>query len=100
MDSNGEVDDGSKYPQSFYDHSCEDLAKNLLGKTLVRKLSDGTRLAGIIVETEAYLGGDDKASHSYDGKKTAKNEAMFMDPGTFYVYSIYGSACVNISARG
>lgn len=52
----------------FYNVSSESLAKNLLGKILVRKLSCGTLLKGKIVETECYPGGDDKASHSYNGR--------------------------------
>jgi DNA-3-methyladenine glycosylase len=61
------------------------LAKALLGKKLVRLSDKGERLCGIIVETEAYLGHPDKAAHSYKGM-TNKNEPMFMDPGTAYVY--------------
>ncbi|KAG2455860.1 3MG glycosylase, partial [Polypterus senegalus] len=68
---------------------------------LVRTLADGTELRGRVVETEAYLGGEDKASHSYQGKRTPRNAAMFMKPGTIYVYPIYGIyLCMNISSRG
>lgn len=94
-------DEQAKCYRSFFDENCEKLAQNLLGKRLVRVLSDGTKLSGHIVETEAYLGEIDKAAHSYQGKRTAKNEAMFMDPGTIYVYHIYGIySCINISAHG
>jgi hypothetical protein len=84
---------------SFYNQSCEDLAKALLGKKLVRLSDKGERLCGIIVETEAYLGHPDKAAHSYKGM-TNKNEPMFMDPGTAYVYHIHSYCCMNISSKG
>lgn len=70
-------------------------------KVLVRKLTDGTELRGRVVETEAYLGGEDKASHSAGGKRTERNTAMFMKPGTIYVYPIYGIyLCMNVSSQG
>lgn len=57
-------------------------------------------MIGKIVETEAYLGADDEASHSYGDKKTARTRAMFMSAGTCYVYNIYGIyCCVNISSK-
>ncbi|XP_002734634.1 putative 3-methyladenine DNA glycosylase [Saccoglossus kowalevskii] len=91
----------SRLMKEYYKKSCVDLARDLLGKILVRKTEDGERLAGKIVETEAYLGGEDKGAHSYGGKKTEKNAAMFMDPGTCYVYYVYGLySCVNISSQG
>lgn len=84
---------------NFYNISCEDLAKSLLGKIIVINY-EGKRLAGKIVETEAYLGPIDKGAHSYKGK-TERNTAMFMKPGTAYVYNIYGMyCCMNISANG
>lgn len=52
--------------------SCEKLANILLGKLLVRQLSNGKKLVTRICETECYLGGEDKASHSYDGKYVFK----------------------------
>lgn len=55
--------------QEDIDRSCEELANYLLGKVLVRQLDNQTVLKGRIVETEAYLGGDDKGSHSYNGRQ-------------------------------
>jgi len=56
-------------------------------------------LIGKIVECEAYPGGDDKASHSYNGKMTERTRAMYMKPGTVYIYNIYGLyCCLNVSS--
>ncbi|KFM56773.1 DNA-3-methyladenine glycosylase, partial [Stegodyphus mimosarum] len=86
--------------KDFYNQACTILAKDLLGKVLVRRLESGEVLRGKIVETESYLGVEDKTSHSYKGKRTERNEAMFLDPGTAYVYTIYGMYyCFNISSR-
>lgn len=85
----------------FYGVDCQALAKRLLGKILVRRLADGTVLKCRVVETECYLGCDDQASHSYNGRRTERNEPMFMDPGTAYVYVAYGMYhCFNISSEG
>ncbi|XP_061905781.1 DNA-3-methyladenine glycosylase isoform X2 [Entelurus aequoreus] len=85
----------------FFRQPCVTLAKAFLGKVLVRRLDDGTELRGRVVETEAYLGGEDKASHSAGGKRTRRNTAMFMKPGTIYVYPIYGVyLCMNVSSEG
>ncbi|MBN3303937.1 3MG glycosylase, partial [Amia calva] len=68
---------------------------------LVRWRADGMELRGRVVETEAYLGGEDQASHSAGGRRTERNTAMFMKPGTIYVYQIYGIyLCMNISSQG
>lgn len=74
------------------------VARRLLGQRLVRVLPDGTRLSGIIVETEAYLGLIDKAAHSYKGK-TERAATMWRDGGHAYVYLIYGIYdCMNVVA--
>ncbi len=91
---------GTRCDREFFDCPCEDLARKLLGCALFR-VSSGVLCSGRVVETEAYLGGADKAAHSYNGKRTERNEAMYMPPGTAYVYSIYGMHhCFNISSRG
>ncbi|XP_015172119.1 PREDICTED: DNA-3-methyladenine glycosylase-like isoform X2 [Polistes dominula] len=91
----------SRLPFEFYDTPCEDLAQNLLGKVLVRRLENGTILKGRIVETEGYLGEIDKASHAYQNKVTPRNIPMYMSPGTIYIYMTYGMYyCFNISSKG
>ncbi|XP_061079622.1 DNA-3-methyladenine glycosylase [Conger conger] len=86
--------------EKFFDQPCIRLAKAFLGKVLVRRCADGTELRGRVVETEAYLGGEDRASHSAGGRRTQRNAAMFMKPGTVYVYQIYGIyLCMNVSSQ-
>ncbi|KAK7791150.1 hypothetical protein R5R35_008582 [Gryllus longicercus] len=96
-----ETSGDSRLTYSFYNVPCEELAQKLLGKVLVRSLENGIVLKGRIVETECYLGGNDKASHSFNGKVTPRNKPMFMKPGTTYVYFTYGMYfCFNISSLG
>ncbi|NXY82060.1 3MG glycosylase, partial [Alcedo cyanopectus] len=91
----------SQLKADFFNQPCVSLAKSFLGQILVRRLPDGRELWGRIVETEAYLGGEDEASHSKGGKQTERNAAMFMKPGTLYVYQIYGIYfCINVSSQG
>lgn len=66
------------------------IARELLGKLLVVPADDGTRVSGMIVETEAYLGEIDKAAHSYGGRRTARNEITFAEGGHVYVFFVYG----------
>jgi len=82
--------------RNFYERYTVDVARDLLGKVLVRVLSSEQILAGIIVETEAYRGQDDPASHAY-GRKTPRNAIMYGKPGYSYVYFIYGMYhCLNV----
>lgn len=80
----------SKLPFSFYSRdNVVQIARELLGKVLVTEI-DGRLTSGRIVETEAYVALTDKASHSFGGKRTKRNEHMYADAGTAYVYICYG----------
>lgn len=82
--------------QDFYDRDTVQVARELLGKYLVRVLDDGTKLVCAITETEAYIGRLDKACHAYGYKRTARTETLFAQPGTAYIYLIYGMYhCLN-----
>jgi DNA-3-methyladenine glycosylase len=77
-------------PESFYTKKdVVKIAKELLGKVLVTNF-DGVTTSGIIVETEAYAGAGDKASHASGGRRTARTEIMYETGGTAYVYLCYG----------
>ncbi|HEX4999616.1 MAG TPA: DNA-3-methyladenine glycosylase [Terriglobia bacterium] len=77
-----------KLTREFYDRPTLDVARDLLGKTLVRRLG-GRSLSGMIVETEAYIGPDDLACHASKGR-TPRTATMFGPAGFAYVYMIYG----------
>jgi DNA-3-methyladenine glycosylase len=79
-----------KLPRSFYTRpDVITVARELLGKVLCTDI-DGERCRVIITETEAYAGVDDRASHAYGNRRTARTEPMFRDGGRAYVYLCYG----------
>lgn len=81
----------SKLPRDFYTRpNVVTVARDLLGKLLVVPAKTGTRVSGIIVETEAYRGPLDRAAHSYGGRRTRRTEPMYGIGGTAYVFFVYG----------
>lgn len=85
-------------PREFYFQDTVTVAKNLLGKKIIRKIGR-SEISGIITETEAYKHKDDPASHAYR-RITDRNKVMFGDVGIAYVYFTYGMYyCFNVVAR-
>jgi DNA-3-methyladenine glycosylase len=81
----------NKLPRDFYTRSnLLQVTRELLGKLLVVKAADGSRVSGLIVEAEAYRGPKDRASHAYGGRRTNRTETMYAVGGTAYVYFVYG----------
>ena len=88
----------NKLDRSFYLRDACTVAHELIGKLLVHDSSEGLT-SGIIVEAEAYRGPEDKAAHSYSGRRTARTEIMYHEGGLAYVYLIYGMHhCFNVTA--
>lgn len=89
-----------RVPRAFYDRDTVEVARALCGKLLARHVADGTTdgttVYARIVETEAYHGPDDRASHAFRGR-TPRAAIMFGPPGVAYVYQIYGMYfCLNV----
>ncbi|WP_110929781.1 DNA-3-methyladenine glycosylase [Paenibacillus bouchesdurhonensis] len=88
--------EGSPLPPAFYEMPALEVAPRLIGHTLVRHTEDGD-IRCRIVETESYGGIEDKGSHAYGGRRTARTEVMFSQGGVAYIYLIYGMYhCLNV----
>lgn len=85
----------AKLSAEFYDRDTLQVARELIGKYLVRRL-EGVPLVCRINETEAYIGRRDKACHAYNYRRTRRTETLFAAPGTAYIYMVYGMHhCLN-----
>lgn len=79
-----------RLPPSFYTRKdVVKIARELLGKVIVTNI-DGIRTSGMIVETEAYAGVNDRAAHSFGGRNTERTRVMYMEGGVAYIYLCYG----------
>ena len=86
----------SALPYKFYRRDTTQVAKELLGKKLFHS-NEGKITSGMIIETEAYLGLQDPACHTYQGRKTERVKSMYKNGGYTYVYFIYGMHfCLNV----
>ena len=91
---------GRPLPASFFRRPSEVVARELVGATLLTR-RQGVVTAGRIVETEAYLGAEDPASHGYRLRRHTRNASLYAPPGTWYVYLSYGIHwCANLTALG
>ena len=86
--------------REFYQRPTEDVARDLLGKLVVRKHPDGDTVVRL-TEVEAYLGVDDPACHTFGGRRTRRTESMWGEAGHAYVYLVYGlHHCLNVVTVG
>lgn len=81
--------------RKFYHKPTLDLAEALLGCLLVKETTEGIT-SGIIVETEAYMGPNDRAAHSFGGRRTKRTEVMYGEPGITYTYSMHTHCLFNV----
>ncbi len=87
-----------KLKRNFYERDSITLARELLGKYIIHNIN-GEELIGKIVETEAYMGPEDKAAHSYNNRRTPRTEIMYGPAGYAYIFKIYGMYnCMNVVA--
>ncbi|MEO2074876.1 MAG: DNA-3-methyladenine glycosylase [Bacillus sp. (in: firmicutes)] len=86
-------------PDSFFEQPTLELAKALLGCILIKETNEGIT-AGYIVETEAYIGPDDRAAHSYNNKRTSRTEVMFQRSGLAYTYLMHTHCLFNVVSGG
>lgn len=92
--------DASILSRGFYQRPTAEVARDLLGKILVRTTAEGV-VAVRLDEVEAYLGVDDPACHTFGGRRTARTETMWGEAGRAYVYLIYGiHNCLNVVTVG
>ena len=83
-------------PLAFYRRPADEVAPDLLGRLLVRRIGR-QRLVLRLVEVEAYLGASDRAAHAWNKRRTARNESLYLAGGHAYVYFIYGMHwCLNV----
>jgi DNA-3-methyladenine glycosylase len=91
--------DFSEFPREFFRRNTVDVAQALIGSWLARYY-EGEWHGARIVETEAYIGAEDAAAHSWRGRRTKRNEPMYRDGGYFYVFLVYGMhSCANVVTR-
>lgn len=87
-------------PVAFYERDTADVARDLLGCLLVRRLPDGREVRAVLVETEAYLGVADRAAHTWNGRRTPRVAPMWGPAGHAYVFRVYGrNDCLNVVTR-
>jgi DNA-3-methyladenine glycosylase len=86
-------------PISFYERDTQTVARELLGQRLVH-IVRGQRISGLIVETEAYIGAEDRACHGFGHRRTKRTESLYQPGGFSYVYLIYGMHhCFNVVTK-